>query len=143
MIEKPTRKLTNDPPPCRRPQSARLVLCECVCVLVGPRWLFFRRASERGPSTRILARMFCLASCWMYSLTIILDIVIWCSQLVLGLLEKLILRFSGESDLFPCFVRAWRTNNKNLFNVVFMFFKSWKCVLIVKTQVLCKILILV
>ena len=42
-----------------------------------------------------------------------------------------------------CFVSAWCTNNKVFFNVVLMFFKSRKCILIVKTQVFCKIFILV
>ena len=62
---------------------------------------------------------------------------------VLGLLEGLILRSRGGSDLLLCFVSAWCANTKVFFNVVVMLFKLRKCILTVKTQVFCKIFILV
>ena len=61
----------------------------------------------------------------------------------MGLLERLILRSKAGSDLLLCFISTWCAKTKVFLNVVVMLFKLRKCILTVKTQVFCKIFILV
>ena len=91
------------PPPCRRPLGACLILCGCV----GGALLDVSRAGSRGwPSTRFFSRVTCLAYVLMYSLTVLLDIVFWCSQTCFGPAWETDFEVQGRSDLLLSFVSA-------------------------------------
>ena len=90
-----------------------------------------------------VARVTFLAYFLMLVLILLLGIVFWWFQTCFGL------AWEGDFDIWLgvdvslCLVSVSCTNNQVFSNVVVVFFKSWKCLLHVKTEVFCKIFILV